>query len=44
MVLEMLEQFLLETDTLPENMHDLGTCSGILAKAACPLVIKKVTG
>ena len=34
----------METDTLPGNIHDLGTCSGILAIAACPLAIKKVTG
>ena len=40
----MLEQFLLETDTLPESMLDLGTGSGILAIAACRMGIKKVTG
>ena len=44
LALEMLEQFLLETDTLPESMFDLGTGSGILAIAACRLGIKKVTG
>ena len=44
LALEMLEQFLLETDSLPESMVDLGTDSVILAIAACRLGIKKVTG
>ena len=44
LALEMLEQFLFETDTFPESMLDLGIGSGILAIAACRLGLKKVTG
>ena len=44
LALEMLEQFLLETDTLPESMLDLGTGYGILAISTCRLGVKKVTG
>ena len=40
----MLEQFLFETDTLPEIMLDLGIGSGILAIAASCLGLYKVTG
>ena len=44
LALEMLEQFLLETYSLPESMLDLGTGSVILAISACRLGVKKVTG
>ena len=44
LALEMLEKFLLKTDTLPETMLDLGTGSEILDILACRLGIKKVTG
>ena len=40
----MLEQFLLETDSLPESMLDLGTGSEILTIASCRHGIKKVPG
>ena len=43
LALEMLEQFLLETYTLPESMLDLGTGYGILAISTCRLGVKKVT-
>ena len=44
LALEMLEQFLLETNTLQESILDLGTGSEILAISVCRLGIKKVTG
>ena len=44
LALEMLEQYLLNTDILPESMLDIGIGSGILAIAACRLGIQKVVG
>jgi len=44
LALEMLEQYLLNADILPESMLDIGIGSGILAIAACRLGIKKVRG
>ena len=44
LALKMLEQFVLNSDTLPESMLDIGIGSGILAIAACRLGIKKVRG
>jgi len=44
LALEMLEQYLLNTYTLPESMLDIGIGSGILAIAACRLGIQKVRG
>ena len=44
LALEMLEQFILNSNTIPESMLDIGIGSGILAIAACRLGIPKVTG
>lgn len=44
LALEMLEQFLLSKDTLPECMLDIGIGSGILAIAGCRFGIQKVRG
>ena len=44
LTLEMLEQYLLDADTFPESMIDLGIGSGILVIVACHLDVPKVTG